>query len=43
MAQKHPHRMRDRAAQNRRLKQQELKQAKKEARVEARRTREAKP
>jgi hypothetical protein len=43
MAQKHPHRMRDRAAQSRRRKQQELKQAKKQARVEARSAREGKP
>jgi hypothetical protein len=42
MSQKHPHRDRDRAAQLRRQKTQQLKKAKKQARVTARQKRDGK-
>jgi hypothetical protein len=42
MSQKHPHRDRERAAQNRRKKMQGLKKARKQARVQAREAREKK-
>jgi hypothetical protein len=41
MAQKHPHRAREKAAQNRRTKTQELKKAKKVARVAQRAKKDA--
>jgi hypothetical protein len=40
MSQKHPHRYHERAAQNRRKKQAELKRQRKEARLKAREARE---